>query len=1218
MGEHIEFVLSVVTAEGQVELRKFTIEWGKNTTAVSKNASANKKNAAGQKILQNEMKQTDGQVRMLTGAIEALTGQTVKSASASEQDAAAKKLEGASSSKAASEIEMFAKVQQQAAMASMRSAYAQEVANKSYSKFYTTLNRMEAIGTPAILKAGAWSALAIGGVAYEGIKMYAQFNKHLTQSITQAGQSPKNLPFLSQNALNIAKATGVGLNDVADMMYRAASGTAAWNQGLGATKEQLIAVTRQIANLNVIGNISGGTASDQSARVLTAIANSGLRGLGPGRSVKAANTAAYYTNAIVGAGDMRQSELNSAIGRGALSSAKANGMSIGDLGSWLALMTSMGTPASVAGTYAKSGINLLTNPSTQGAKALGMLGLAPGTLQRIMAGKESYTHTVNGIKTKDTGLQGVAFKLNDAMKQFNPFKNYPTYKGKGGAAGATALLENWGINQIPAGFIKSWTRGKLSKIQQMQATSLILTKAFGGSKQFATIAGLMQDPEGLAALRYAIDQKANKKSYDKALATALDTPSRKFSRDLRTIQVDLVSIGKTLTPVALKLAGALTGLIGLFTRFKILLVPVVALFGSLAVAAGVAKVGAIAKGGYGILGSLYKGTDKIWGALAGKDANSKRYGIFSRFMGGGQKFREVANENMRAVAERMGQHAIKYGEAAAIQLEASEVFARGVTGQEISGVGGGLGGGAGRGVGKLEGSLATEFHKGKNLQAYEKTILKNAEAKGKVITEAMVRQEMYPRVLISSPTGRTKKDAALVKETATKLKGMQTATGGISPIVKAGMHEAEKDVLNVAKSGVLTRVAGGALGALGGPIGMVAMSMLPMALPIIGKAFGGFMSMFGGGKPPKTPNEYTPPKTPKEIQDKIDKDKAKLAPLLAAQKKGTLTPSQYKELNRLQNELGGLKAKLPGTKAYQSAIASISLNDLIGQNGKGPNLLNAQKVASSLKTIGGWATVMGPRGPKRVYQKHGFAAASDYLSIYNSLPADMRADFAAKYGHYAKNGKPFPASALSQMQNWVNGAAKNASGTLTGKYAGSVQGKVWANYVAAQNAIKNQPKSAAADAAYIKSNGVYSIPTATGDVNINKGRKLSDYEYGAVRSNLEARAAAANKTAREDLSLANKVGINSDLGKQLKAAAEKAAAQAKTDLAELARISKEQHISKSSQKDLAKEIAAAMKLLYSDKKLSGEEIGRATAAALGTGGITKAVITEIANSISRN
>jgi hypothetical protein len=1229
MGENIEFILSVVTAEGVVELRKFTIEWGKNTTAVKENAGENKKNAAGQKILQDEMKQTGGQVRMLTGAIEALTGQTAKSAAASKEDADAKNLEGKSSSKAASDLEMYAKVQQQAAMQTMRSAYASEVAAANYSKFYTSLNKMEAIGTPAILKAGAWSALAIGGVAYEGIKMYAQFNKQLTQTVTQAGQSPKSLPFLSQNALDIAKQTGVSLNDVADMMYRAASGTASWNKGLGATKSQLVEVTKQIANLNVIGNIAGGTTSDQSARVLTAIGNSGLRGLGPGRSIQATRNAAYYINAIVGAGDMRQSELNSGIGRGALASAKANGMSIQDLGSWLALMTSMGTPAAVAGTYAKSGINLLTNPSTQGAKALGMLGIAPGYFQKIMSGNASYMHTENGKQYKFEGLQGVAYALSDATKKFNPFKNYPKYKGAGGAAGATALLENWGINQIPKGFVDAWVKGKLSQTQQMQATSLILTKAFGGSKQFATIAGLINDPAALSAIEYAIAKKANKKEYDKSLKIAMDTPAVKFRKDLRTVQVDLVSLGKAITPVALKLANALTGLIGIFAKFKILLVPVVALFGSLAVAAGVAKVGGILKGGYGILGSLYNQTDKVWGKLAGNDANSKRYGIFSKFMGGGQKFREVAAENMRAVEVKMGEHAIKYGQAAAMQLEASEVFTKGVTGQEVSNLegnlGGGLGGGKGKGISKLEGSLAEEFHKGKNLQAYEKTILKNAEAKGKVITEAMVRQEMYPRYLMSSPTGRAKKDAALVKETAAKLKSMQTATGAISPLVKEGIHVAEKDVVeNVAKGaagGMITKIAGGAIGALGGPIGMIAMSMLPMALPIIGKAFGGFMSMFGGGA--KTPNGsggYTPPSSVKQIQDKIARDQAKLKPLLSAKKAGTLTTAQFNEMNRLQNEVSALNASLPGAKKYQSVIGQTSLDALLGKDGKGPGLLKAQKLANKLKaTIGGYQYTHGPKGTVAHYVANNFALASDYLEIYNALPASQRAAFAAKYGHYAKGGKTIPVSALAGMQDFVNSATKNFKNTLTGKYAGSIQGKAYASYVDAQNAIKQQNQSAINDSTYI--GGSYKTMNIRGHVfKVKTGglSNLSPTDFATTRSNLEARASNASLAYRKDMALANQFGKNTDMGKALVAAANAAKAQSIKDLTELAKLSKEQHMSKESQKGLAGEIATALKLLYSDKKISAEEIGRATASALGTGGITKAVITEIANSIARN
>ena len=77
------------------------------------------------------------------------------------------------------------------------------------SKVYDKLGTVSRMATPAVLRAGTWSALALGGIAYESVKQFTSLNAELTQSITQAGRAANSLPFLQQTALDISKQTGV-------------------------------------------------------------------------------------------------------------------------------------------------------------------------------------------------------------------------------------------------------------------------------------------------------------------------------------------------------------------------------------------------------------------------------------------------------------------------------------------------------------------------------------------------------------------------------------------------------------------------------------------------------------------------------------------------------------------------------------------------------------------------------------------------------------------------------------------------------------------------------------------------------------------------------------------------------------------------------------------------------------------------------------------------
>ena len=280
-----------------------------------------------------------------------------------------------------------------------------------------------------------------------------------------------------------------------------------------------------------------------------------------------------------------------------------------DAMAWLDTLTSLGTPGAVAGTYVKSGINILTNPSTQGVKALGLLGIAPGELEKIISGHAGFGGfdakgqlILGNASRTQSGLGGAVLALSQGLKHFAPLQNFPKYKGAGGAQGAINYVENWGINQIKPQFIKDWEAGKLSQADQQYVSSLILTKAFGGSKQFATIAALIQNPQRFFAMEQAIARNDNLTAYNKSLRLAEATPAVQFHKMLQTLNVDLIEIGKTLTPWAIKLGKGFIDVIGALTKFKFVLFPLVALIAGFGALAGLSKIAGIMKGAYSLLG----------------------------------------------------------------------------------------------------------------------------------------------------------------------------------------------------------------------------------------------------------------------------------------------------------------------------------------------------------------------------------------------------------------------------------------------------------------------------------------------------------------------------------------------------------------------------------------------------------------------------------------
>jgi len=522
------------------------------------------------------------------------------------------------------------------------SSYAASASVADLGAGYSKMITVSEMATPALMKAASWAGIGLAGLAYEGIKQYTQFNKLITQTITQAGVAPSKMGFLSNLAESVAKSTGQHLNDVANTIYRAASGTASWNNGLGATKKQLGDIVTQVSKLNVVGAIAPGAESEQASRVVTALINAHIRGVGNNPT-----KAAALVNAAVGSGDMRLADLVPGIGRGLLSSAVANNMTAQDALAWVATLTSQGTTASVAGNYVKTGINLLSHPSAQGVSALAMLGIKPGELQNLMSGPG--------------GLVAALSTLKSGMKHLNPGNAAQFFyheagvprPGGGGLQGAVAKLQSWSAGELSQKFISDWVHNKLTPQEQTQATGLILTKAFGGSKQFATIAAVLNNLGLVKGIESHIGALNSGGYFNAQYARTAETPSQQFKRMQQSIIVDLVNIGKTLTPLGLTVGHAITGIISGLSKFKGVLYGFVAVAGSLLALAGAAKAAEIGSHLAPVVGAAYNRL----GIMAGTDSAFTQ-AMYGRANGGGSKFLNIYKAKSHGILAKAGGESI--------------------------------------------------------------------------------------------------------------------------------------------------------------------------------------------------------------------------------------------------------------------------------------------------------------------------------------------------------------------------------------------------------------------------------------------------------------------------------------------------------------------------------------------------------------------------------
>jgi hypothetical protein len=856
-----------------------------------------------------QVEDTDGLVNALSGALKGLAASSDEAAGGVDKaSVSTKKLAGsadvATNSVKRQSIAMkenaatadfmgnaMVGAEARAASGAVEAAAAIETMGKGYARVAT----MAELGTPALMKAATWAGIGLAGLAYEGIKQYTAFNRLITQTITQAGEAPSKMGFLTNLAESVAKSTGQNLDDVANSIYRAASGTASWNNGLGATKKQLTDIVTQVSKLNVLGNVSGGAESEQASRVVTALINANIKGIGRNPAAAAA-----LVNAAVGSGDMRLADLVPGIGRGVLQSAVANKVSAKDTFAWIADLTSTGTTASVAGNYVKTGINLLANPSAQGTDVLSMIGIKPGEMGQIMSGPG--------------GLVSAAKTLKSSMNQLTPsaiagyFFNTTGHvrAGGGGLQGAWDKLQTMSANELSPTLKKNWMAGTLTTAEKQQVFSLVLDKAYGGSKQFATIASILNNPGMLQNIEQHMTAQDSPAYLKASELRAENTPSQQFKIMGQHLLVDLVNVGKTLTPIALTFAHAMTGVIGGLSKFKGILYAFAGLAGTLLLGAGITKGAELMHGispyigaGYNRLGNMFGKNSSFTTKMESK-ANSgafkflniydtKKHGILSK-IGGESISAGYLPGSKEAVAAQEQQDAAK---AAALSDKASpgenlinNSLNKGVTFQEQTAANtrmiaeamgnGGIGGGAGGGLRAAEKGGGTVYAPqfkdpvtGRFLSAAESAPLaaRMSEEENAAQTAAMYYGATGKGRGIKSFKTKMMGGAGTAAENIASTEEARMAAGGVTDVAETGLADVAEStvpaIVDTAGSGMLAGLGEMAGGLMGGPVGMMAMMAAPMLMGPLMQLGGKLGSLLGswlgaGSSKPYNPNVKNP------------------------------------------------------------------------------------------------------------------------------------------------------------------------------------------------------------------------------------------------------------------------------------------------------------------------------------------------------------------------
>lgn len=349
--------------------------------------------------------------------------------------------------------------------------------------------------------AAAVGLMAAGGAAATfgvgAVKAAADFNSQMMLVRTQAHDTQDNLQQLGQAVLALAPTVGIGPEQLAEGLYHVAS--------VGYRGADAI----QILKIAAEGAKVGMASLDDTAYALTSTMNTfGLKG-------DQAQATMATLNAIVGAGDMKFADLNSAIGSGFFAAGETFGVSIQSMGAALAYLTDRGASADEAATRLKMSINLLGAPSKQASGILKDLGLSQQEVtQRTSAMEQALKKS--GVTTTQLSSDlrqpdGIQIALQDLVNHMR-------------AAGLSA-----------------------------DETAAVLSRAFGGGRSGAAIMSMVQHLNTLKSKFDTIND--GQARFGKDFADTMTLLNSRVDQVNAGFQAWRIEIGETLTPVAAALLG---------------------------------------------------------------------------------------------------------------------------------------------------------------------------------------------------------------------------------------------------------------------------------------------------------------------------------------------------------------------------------------------------------------------------------------------------------------------------------------------------------------------------------------------------------------------------------------------------------------------------------------------------------------------------------------
>lgn len=322
--------------------------------------------------------------------------------------------------------------------------------------------------------------LPIIGLGIAADKMADDFEEAMTRVHTQAGASKKEVANLKGEVLKLAKRSTFGPEQLAGGLYQVES---AGYRGAKAMK--VLDAAQKLAMV-------GGTDLEQTTKALVAAQSTGIKGTGT--MSKTIGT----LNAIVGQGNMKMGDLVGALSTGVLPSAKAAGLSLGDVGAALDIMTRRGVPAQAAATRLRQTFSMMVAPTDKAKEALKEIGLDQDDLARELRKPDGLLKSIEMLQEH---LRGV------------------------------------------------------DKVKQGQIVSAI----FGGGRTSSGIMTLLGSVEELGKVYDDTRKKAG--DFGKAVKATSETDAAKQHKLWSTIQADLIKIGDVVGPVIMDTARSVVGVV---------------------------------------------------------------------------------------------------------------------------------------------------------------------------------------------------------------------------------------------------------------------------------------------------------------------------------------------------------------------------------------------------------------------------------------------------------------------------------------------------------------------------------------------------------------------------------------------------------------------------------------------------------------------------------